>query len=527
MTTTQSRQLVNLTDDGRVNVTVRAKEDITQAVLSFIDMAITATDRATHYNTQDEQNEALEATHQFIFEANRGLYGAIAVLPGMTNISKRMVVTRLLNDKTGVDHSLLTTEEENKLIIYLAQSFKPTQLLRLFDMLRENRVNNKSTRRLILKSILSHDNFEFWAVKYRTRIHKALQHAWGVKTTTWIKHTLAKSRKTADEKLGLMKYIDKYTSTINQTRRKAIHECVSHILGNERNYSTPILKAFYAAREDLTKGSILPTEVLEGIRSVYHPNVSHAEVINISKRTMSETEKMKKQRSAKKQGVTVEFNPLAQDIVDLYIYALEEGSNAEIFEAMQKKAYDIAQTYPMSYQKVSIIVDTSKSMFGDKTQKRRPMAISLAMRDVLSALATEEAYVFTTNGEFDQYGLIEPEGDTSMAEALINALEKEPDIVYVITDGYENASAGRFNEVLQQVRQMGITTPVQQVTPVAAAEAIGDSGATRKLSDEIEMFTVSKPSQIGMSAIRACIAGDIEQGILSLLEMAKPLLENR
>ena len=46
-------------------------------------------------------------------------------------------------------------------------------------------------------------------------------------------------------------------------------------------------------------------------------------------------------------------------------------------------------------------------------------------------------------------------------------------MVFVLTDGYENAPAGRFAEVVRAVRQMGVETPIHQFSPVFAAEARG------------------------------------------------------
>ena len=72
-----------------------------------------------------------------------------------------------------------------------------------------------------------------------------------------------------------------------------------------------------------------------------------------------------------------------------------------------------------------------------------------------------------------QAELIEPAGDTSLAAGLVALLKREPDVVFVLTDGYENAPAGRFAEVIRSVRRMGVETPIHQFSPVFAAEARG------------------------------------------------------
>jgi hypothetical protein len=93
----------------------------------------------------------------------------------------------------------------------------------------------------------------------------------------------------------------------------------------------------------------------------------------------------------------------------------------------------------------------------------------------------------------------------------------------MITDGYENAPAGRVNEVVHAVRNMGISTPIYQVTSVIGAESSG----VRKLSDKICPMPVSKPSGIGLSLVRAAIGNDLKNGIVGLLATARPLLEGK
>jgi len=270
----------------------------------------------------------------------------------------------------------------------------------------------------------------------------------------------------------------------------------------------------------LEKGKDLPTEILEGIRSRYHKNIPASKVLEITKHTLSQEQKMVKQRKAKKSGVKLDFDPTKQDIVKLYVYALEEGATKEIREALDDKAKRISDAFPMSYDHVGIVVDNSISMFGSDEQKHRPISIALSMRDVLVS-SSKKATVVATNGTFDKYGMLETSGDTSLAESLLDVMEKEPNAVYLITDGYENRPAGRVNEVINALRDIGIETPVFQISPVMSTESAG----IRTLSDSIEPLPVSRPEGIGLSMIRAAInQGELEQGIVGLLDIVKKRL---
>lgn len=526
MATSVTRQnaLATRTSDGRINVSPRSKSDVRNAVVSFLDTATTATGKQTYYNTADEQRKALDTVHEAVFGVNRGLYGAMLCLPGITDYSRQQGVTRLLNEQFGKDTSLLTSEQESRLIEKLVRDLPVHRILNLFGLFREKRVNTNKARKLILRTLLASDRLDWWAVKYRSKMRTALTHAWGVRCTAALRSILSKSRLTVADKDSIRRNIDKWAGD-NKLSAAQIRECVSFILDGRISArpKTPLIKAYISAKTDIEKGAILPREVLEGIRSTYHKRVSSGKVLELSKATMTERDKMKVQASAAKQGVRVKFSAKSQDLVSLYVYALERGMDPEVSRGIESKAKDIASLMPFDYDSVSIVVDTSASMFGSDEQKRRPLAVALAMRDVLSASA-QDSFVYSTSGNFDDDGLIEPQYETHVAETLVESLREDPDAVFVITDGYENAPAGRTAEVVERLRKMGIDTPIYQVTPVMAAESMGKEGAIRRLAPDIAPMPVTKPEAIGTSMIRAALSNDVENGIEALLSRTVPQL---
>ena len=93
------------------------------------------------------------------------------------------------------------------------------------------------------------------------------------------------------------------------------------------------------------------------------------------------------------------------------------------------------------------------------------------MRDLLTEVA-EQTTVLTSHGQASGLGqLIQTSGDTSMSIELVRLLKDEPEVVFVLTDGYENAPAGRFSQTLAAIAEMGIDTPVIQMSPVLASES--------------------------------------------------------
>ncbi len=94
-------------------------------------------------------------------------------------------------------------------------------------------------------------------------------------------------------------------------------------------------------------------------------------------------------------------------------------------------------------------------------------------------------------------------------------------MVFVLTDGYENAPAGRFAEVVRAVRRMGVETPIHQFSPVFAAEARG----IRSLCEAVPGLPVSKPEAIGLGLLKVLFEADVDRGAAALLGMVRPAIE--
>ena len=57
-------------------------------------------------------------------------------------------------------------------------------VLRLFIDLKDSKINNERSRKIILGFIWGQSNLEFYALKYRNKIAKILRHVYGVKMTS-------------------------------------------------------------------------------------------------------------------------------------------------------------------------------------------------------------------------------------------------------------------------------------------------------------------------------------------------------
>jgi len=263
----------------------------------------------------------------------------------------------------------------------------------------------------------------------------------------------------------------------------------------------------------LDEGKILPQEVLEGIRSVYHRNASPDTVLLLTQNTTTDRQAMRSSRRAAKAGIKLEFDPLAVTAPEIWVYLLErenELSDREksvCYGALLEKANTAWAMSGFDYKRVGILLDNSQSMYGTREHKWRPIAIAMATVD---ALASAPEYVIkkTSNGR--------PNGETDLATCFIDLITSEAmcDSVFVVTDGFENAPAGRFREVLSAARAIGVDIPVYQASPQLSGVSFG----TKKIAD-IPEIPVSEPiKSLASAGIIAILKEDVKRGIRLLAE---------
>jgi len=517
---------------------------IADDVCAFLDVSTTSFGRATHYNSRDKQLQAEAAVHGRLFDISRDLYQILLSLPGTTDRARQIGMSALLGSKQkNGKECILTGTMERRVLESFVKSLPPQRMLKLFDAFRgfgnefgAKKSNNARTRKLILRTILNSPRLELWTIKYRSKLQRILSHAWGRSLGSAIGAVAAKKRRNDKEKSMLKKHVLSYLGSncgkVEVVNLNHVLQCIAFLYGERDRISDDmkLLQSFINAKTNISDGLKLPAEIIEGIRSTYHKNVSASELLKMRADVggiRTRYEKRVVQKRVKEAGGKVEMNPLDYDAVELYIYAFEVGADSEILEALDKKAKDAAKLLPVSYDKLAIIVDASKSMEGSKEQPMKPLATALSIRDMLQRSATESIVLYC--GGFadtkdmpdisSNIKIVKPSYETELAQSLLDALAYEPDAVYVISDGYENSPAGRFGDVLRKAREIGIDVPVIHCNPVFASE----TGSVRALCEGIEKVTtlpVRSPMAMGSGIIRGLIESDPRRGLNSILRIA-------
>jgi hypothetical protein len=108
-----------------------------------------------------------------------------------------------------------------------------------------------------------------------------------------------------------------------------------------------------------------------------------------------------------------------------------------------------------------------------------------------------------------------------LATAILEAARAEPNAILVVSDGYENFRQGDVAQVVAGMRQLGLTTVIEQVTPVIAA---AEDLSRRQLSATVPIVPVEHEAGVGELAARLLLASQADELEPQALPAVKRLL---
>jgi len=144
------------------------------------------------------------------------------------------------------------------------------------------------------------------------------------------------------------------------------------------------------------------------------------------------------------------------DIAATLVHIYRGGQSPALREGVERYADRAAASLPQVQSKVAVVLDASASTRGYGEREFCCVSQSVALTMVLGRCCPA-LRVFQVGGEGEPPA---PRGATDLASALLGALEGEPDVVAVVTDGYENRLGGDLARVIASLPGAGVRTPV-------------------------------------------------------------------
>ncbi len=146
------------------------------------------------------------------------------------------------------------------------------------------------------------------------------------------------------------------------------------------------------------------------------------------------------------------------EISSALVHLYRGGTTKELKTAVTKAAELASRGLPRFEGALALVLDASASTRGYGEREYCTIAQSVALTLVLEQ-CVKELRVFAAGGRGEP-PFPTPEGATDLAGTLLEALEGAPDLVAIVTDGYENRAAGDLALVLDALPRAGVATPV-------------------------------------------------------------------
>jgi len=504
--------------------------EIRDALIKGIEISSGAKSSATHYHKREDQIQAVKQAVQNLYTTSKELPLLLAHQKGATGFFiQEVILNELKGTSKGGSLNIVNPAEWhdnnfsnillNSVIENLDENNGITYLLRLYQNVKKEKINNRRTRRLFFTYLYNHSNLEFVSIKYRNKIKEILTHLYGVKT-------ISSLLKTADningetlaldgeEAKGIQSNIDKYLNGENNSIKilKVLKFVFKKAKAEDYGTDFPLYQQYFAAREDIFSASNIPEEVLLGlISSKDHPQYNdHWSAKEQREKTMKKVRESNKTTTAnqamrqtkKNKALNVEREVDVKKVTDfiaLYKTGYEDRFTDEINEAIETLA-EKRKIDNFYYNKIGVIVDESESMTGHSVEsKNTPRAIASFTSKVLEKSATDSKVIKSTGVS------------TDIASSFIDLIENDDqyDAIFILSDGYENSYDGLTGEVIDKWKELtGNQTPIYQLSPITGSEM---KAKVRNLSDKVSTIAIAKPESVQLQMTAKLLEQDTKK----------------
>lgn len=492
---------------------------VKQSLIDGLTIASGAKGSATYYHKGDEQVKAIQTQIKSLYKLSKELPLIVASQKGATGqFVSEVLFNEFKNTLKGGACNIVNPIDwydnglSDKAVLTALNNLGENGLpyvLRLFISLKNAKINNERSRKIMLGFIWGQENLEFYAMKYRNKIAEALRHAYGKKMTSVLLSIAGKAATVGEFVVGnekemkiLNEYILRYYNGEPMKAFKLLLFIFKKDAGvNYGAFEFPLLSEYQKAKTDITGIKIVPEEVLLGlISSTKHPQYHSMWATKIQREATkalirknvtvtSVNQQVRQTKSTAKLGVekTVDLEK-ATDFLALYKTGYETRFSDEIMSAIDKLA-DKKKIAGFFYPNIGIVVDRSNSMDGHQAEsKNTPKAVADFTARVLGKSATNSCSIQYTDGEV-----------TDLAGAFIGLLKAENpakpyDAIFILTDGYENAYDGLTNEVISIWKaETGRNIPMFQISPIVSAEM---GANVRKLGSGVVTMAINNPAAL-------------------------------
>ena len=428
--------------------------------------------KSSYYDSEKDMVAEGKRLHADMFNEDRELYTYLLYFKEATYYSKSLMMNNLLTNSLHKEENseLLKRDPdllkvEDALIMHALFNENITHALKMLLTLKESRLNNSRTSRIILQFIFDRGNTDTIAIKYRNKLKQLLIHALGLRTVNEI----------LDRTYNGVKKFEKAIAIYDNPYAMEVFEFV---FGRETEFKSPKLqeymrmkKAFENNSVDFREPTDLPIEVLIGFNNFYKTGYALTSLIglgNLSKKQKIQMQNTVKRHSNDKMELKIDLNEYSIMELYKYMYSKKDITPEEIEECasiIEGKATElhkrIEDNFIVDLNNTALIIDCSDSNKGSAQTKLHPFFKNITLGNVLKG---DKDIAVTYVGGIKEDGLFQPSGHTDLSSALLKVAKEGYKNVIILSDGFENVN--NFDKTYKQLKKIGYDLNVIHFNPV-------------------------------------------------------------
>lgn len=440
--------------------------------------------KATYYDKKSVVLKEAKNLHQMTMEEDRELYTYLLFFQDATYFSKSMIIQNLLAhslnkdiNKEIIEKDPIRLQIEDELIYRALLNENMTHALKMLLSLKENKINNTRTTRLITKFLFRRKNLDRIVIKYKQKVKELLIHAFGKQK---MHHILTGTSK---GKVLYQKWIAIY-------KNPNALEIIQFVFNKQQEYINSYLKDYQNVKNHFVNNTIheigkseVPVEVMIGFNNFHKRYFSLTQLVSVGK--VSEKQRIQLQNAVKKASnneveLKVDFSKYGVMELLKFLYSNKEEDSTkreEVMKHFENKVKEIKESkipHFFGEDKYAVITDLSDSHFGSKETPLHPLYKNIA----LSKFLEDGKNNYTVGGQVDKFGNYQPLGETNLSKALLQAVRDGYRNIIILSDGYENV--GSIEKVYNQLKAIGYDLDLLHLNPVFSPKnysfkSLGDS----------------------------------------------------
>ncbi|MEU9016786.1 hypothetical protein [Actinomadura sp. NPDC048394] len=351
--------------------------------------------------------------HRAAHAAGPEHYALLALAPGTLPWQRaRVLLQTLAASQAGLDDA--TRDTLARLARVLTLALPPAHVITVLLALRRLRANHKHTTRTVLRFVLEHPDADALIAARRPALLDCFEHALG---------------KTAAR--GCARRIDDGDTGSDYLRRRLLRFLAVPAAAPAR------VQALYAAAAPAPAHTATGAGAAAGAGAARPLPDEPALTLDTARRQPSTV-------TATNRG----------DIAATLVHLYRGGPAEDLYAALGRYVDDAARAFPRFAGTVALVLDASASMRGYGEREWAVLSQAAALRMLLSRVC-DRLEVVEVGGDERA-----PRGATDLATGVLDALAAGPDLVAVVSDGYENRFPGDLARVTATLPRAGVTTPV-------------------------------------------------------------------